>query len=332
MSKIDTIVISGGGIRSIAVIGTLKYLEQNNILLSIKKYAGSSAGAVLVLLLNIGYTPSEIYDSIFSQKSSMVYDNFIKIPYNLLVNYGLFSGVKIADYLSELIVKKGFDKNTSFKQLYEKTGKTIVLTGSSLTDRDTYYFNHHNTPEMKVIDAVRISIGIPLFFTSVKYTIDNISHVFVDGGMLNNFPLYYFDICDSMGKYILTCKELTVEKIKDDKLIKVNFKNIDYKENVIGIMLIDDNETRDVDNFYNDKTIITNFSQYITAFIDTILSKIETDNFINPLTGVKSNFFNRVITISIPKNITAINFNISETTKQLLINKGTIAAQEFFEI
>ena len=126
MSKIDTIVISGGGIRSIAVIGTLKYLEQNNILLSIKKYAGSSAGAVLVLLLNIGYTPSEIYDSIFSQKSSMVYDNFIKIPYNLLVNYGLFSGVKIADYLSELIVKKGFDKNTSFKQLYEKTGKTAV--------------------------------------------------------------------------------------------------------------------------------------------------------------------------------------------------------------
>lgn len=330
MSNVDTLIISGGGTRSIAIIGTLRYLETSGILNKIKKYAGSSAGAMISLLLNVGYTPDEIYNYVFTQDSSSVYDNYLKIPYNLLMHYGLFSGSKIVNSLNELINKKGFDKNISFKELHEKTNKILVLTGSSLTDRDTYYFNYITTPDMKVIDAVRISISIPLFFTSVSHTINNVNHLWVDGGLLNNFPIYYFDICDAKGKYMLTCKNLTMKKSMDDKLVKLEFKNINYNENVIGIMLIDDDEIRDPDNFFNGRNVITNFSQYITSFIDTVLSKIETDNFINPLTGVKSNFFNRVITINIPKNISTVDFNLKETTKQLLIYNGKIAAEDFF--
>lgn len=327
---IDTLIISGGGTRSIAVIGTLKYLEKNSLLQDIKKYAGSSAGAILSLLLNIGYTSQEIYDDVFSQNSSNVYDNMFKIPYNLLVNYGLFSGVKMINLLEKLIIKKGFKENITFKELYEQTNKIIVLTGSSLTDKDTYYFNYNTTPNMKVTDAVRISISIPLFFTSVQYSINNINHVFVDGGVLNNLPLFYFDLCDDNNKYFLTCKELTKYKIENQKLKVVKGYINNYNENVVGIMLIDDNETRDVDNFYTGNNIITNLSQFITSLIDTVLSKIETDNFVNPLTGVKNNFFNRVITINIPKNISAVNFNLPENIKQILINNGEKAAVEFF--
>lgn len=327
---IDTLIISGGGTRSVAVIGTLKYLEKNGLLQDIKKYAGSSAGAILSLLLNIGYTSQEIYDDVFSQNSSNVYDNIFKIPYNLLVNYGLFSGVKMINSLEKLIIKKGFKENITFKELYEQTNKIIVLTGSSLTDKDTYYFNYNTTPNMKVTDAVRISISIPLFFTSVQYYINNINHVFVDGGVLNNLPLFYFDLCDDNNKYFLTCKELTKYKIENEKLKIVKGYINNYNENVVGIMLIDDNETRDVDNFYTGNNIITNLSQFITSLIDTVLSKIETDNFVNPLTGVKNNFFNRVITINIPKNISAVNFNLPENIKQILINNGEKAAVEFF--
>jgi NTE family protein len=330
MSNIDTLIISGGGTRCIAVIGALKYLEKNGILSSITKYAGSSAGAMISLLLNIGYTPGEIYDNVFTQDSSSIYDSFFKVPYNLLVNYGLFSGNKIVSSLNELLIKKGYNNNITFKELYEKTNKILVLTGTSLTDRDTYYFNYQTTPDMKVIDAVRISISIPLFFTSINYSFNDVSHIFVDGGLLNNFPIFYFDICEHYGKYILTCKDLLKDKMIHDKLVKSNKTNINYNENVLGIMLLDDGETRNVNNYFISKNIINNFKEYITCFIDTVLSKIETDNFVNPITGIKNNFFNRVITINISKNISAIDFNLPDDKKLFLINNGMIAANEFF--
>lgn len=326
----DTLILSGGGAKSIAMIGALKYLEEHYILKNINKYAGSSAGSMLVLLLNLGYTSQDILDTIFTQDSSVVYDPIYKVPYNLFQHYGLCSGKKMISYLESLLLKKTFDKNITFYELYLKTNKILVITGTSLTDRDTYYFNYKTTPDMKVIDAVRISIAIPLFFTSVQYKIDNTMHTFVDGGLLNNFPIYYFDITNKLEKYILTCKELALYK----NIVKTNVHNnsLNYKYNVIGIMLLDDGETRDVNDFYQAvKTLsITNFYTFVSAFIDTVLTKIETSNFSNPLTGAKNNFFERVITINIPSNVSAVDFKLHDDIKRTLIKSGYDSTSNFF--
>ena len=47
-----------------------------------------------------------------------------------------------------------------------------------------------HTPRMRVVDAVRISMSIPLFFAAVR----NLrSDVYVDGGLFNNYPIKLFD-------------------------------------------------------------------------------------------------------------------------------------------
>lgn len=46
---------------------------------------------------------------------------------------------------------------------------------------------------MSVIKAIRISSSIPLYFTSVKHLHKSKEHLMCDGGLLCNFPLYYFD-------------------------------------------------------------------------------------------------------------------------------------------
>ena len=43
---------------------------------------------------------------------------------------------------------------------------------------------------MRVVDAVRISMSLPLFFAAIR---DPRGDVFVDGGLLNNFPIKLFD-------------------------------------------------------------------------------------------------------------------------------------------
>ena len=47
------------------------------------------------------------------------------------------------------------------------------------------YFSHIDTPQVKLCDAIRVSIGIPLLFTSVLYQ----GKRYCDGGIMNNFPI-----------------------------------------------------------------------------------------------------------------------------------------------
>ena len=325
IDEIDTLVCCGGGAKSIACIGALKILEKKGVLNNIIRYAGTSAGAILCVLLNIGFTPDEIENSIFSQNSSTVRDPLYKIPYNLMFNYGLYSGNKIIKYINSLFIQKGFDPNITFNQLYIKTNKIIVLTGTSISIRDTFYFNNFTSPDMKVIDALRISMSIPFYFTSVKYTIENKIHTFVDGGLLNNFPMYYFKICDLQGKYIYTYEELSISKM-EYQIQKVCLKC----SKSIGVLLLSDNETNDVNDFYKGYNLISSFSDYVQELMNTILNKIEQDNFINPLTGSKANFFENVICINIPNNISTIDFNLSKEIKDKLIQNGEDATNKFF--
>lgn len=323
--NIDTLCLQGGGCKDIVIIGALRILEERGILQNIKNYAGSSAGAIIITLLCIGYTPNEIEDTIFSQNSKLVNDLFIKIPFHLLFKYGLYDGMKMVKYIEKLFIEKGFDPNITFEQLNKRCNKILVLTGTSLNIMDTFYFNCHTTPDMKVIDALRISISIPLFFTSVEYIINSVKHTFVDGGVLNNCPMYYFNIVDETGKYILTCKELIKQKLLKDNIF------IDCS-NTIGIMYLDTDQSKNVDDFYQGFNIINNIYQYCVALLDTLLIKIQEDNFRNPLTGSKENFFRNIICVKLPFKVNAVNFDLPQEQKDLLVKAGEDAAKEYFNL
>jgi NTE family protein len=238
MEEIDTLIICGGGMKSCAIIGALNYLDEKGILKNIKKYAGTSAGSFIITLLVINYTPNEIEQTIFSQGNNLIKESYLKVLYNIFKSYGIYSADKMYKYLESLFEAKGFSKNITFKELYEKTGKLLTLTGTSLSEEDTFYFNCYTQPDMKIIDGVRISISIPIYFTSVKYTFNSQIHTLVDGGVLNNFPLYYYDICNLSDKWIFKSSDYQVEK---KNLLSKNLfmtKRTDFT-NTIGIILHD---------------------------------------------------------------------------------------------
>ena len=96
-------------------------------------------------------------------------------------------------------------------------------------------------------------------------------------------------------------------------------------------MLLENDENRDTDNFYTGFKMITNLKEYVISFIETILQKIEQDNFLNPLTGTKHNFFNDTITIKTPPEINIFKFNLSDSENKMLYDLGIKAANDFFE-
>ena len=62
MDEYNTLVLSGGGIKGLLILGALQYLYETGKLQkkNIRKYIGTSIGAIINVLLIIGYEPKEI--------------------------------------------------------------------------------------------------------------------------------------------------------------------------------------------------------------------------------------------------------------------------------
>ncbi|WP_243633289.1 patatin-like phospholipase family protein [Paenibacillus xerothermodurans] len=69
-----------------------------------------------------------------------------------------------------------------------KRYKEMSFVGTNVSTHFSVIFASSNTPKM--IDAVRISMSLPLFFQAVKWEND----YYVDGGVLMNYPVRMFDM------------------------------------------------------------------------------------------------------------------------------------------
>ena len=191
------LILSGGGIAGIVQIGALKALEEKNILKHITTYAGTSIGGHTCALLNIGYSPDEMYKFIklfyFSKLRSIKFSNF-------LTQYGLDNGEKYIILLEKLFNAKNISPSITFKELFEMTHINLILTAVCLNDKSTHYLSHKTYPNMKVITGIRMTTSIPIWFTPVMYN----NKLFIDGGTIDNYPIHLFrsNIDSVIGIYI----------------------------------------------------------------------------------------------------------------------------------
>ena len=81
-------------------------------------------------------------------------------------------------------------RERQLKKIEKKTGKKLYLYGTNLSTKFGEVFSVEHTPRTRIADAARISMSIPLFFAAVRNQRDD---VYVDGGVLNNYPLRLFD-------------------------------------------------------------------------------------------------------------------------------------------
>lgn len=205
----DILVLSGGSIKGIAQLGALHCLKKNKIIdKNIKTIASTSAGAITGVLYCVGYQPLEIYKILKLVDFGMIKNIN---PENIMSKYGLDDGVRVMLVIKKLITAKGYDQNITFLQLYKKTGITFIVTGTCINDKKIYYFSHKTSPNMIVMEAIRISISVPILFTPYEYE----GKMFIDGGCIDNFPIHLFekDIERVIGIY-LTEERQKIHQIK----------------------------------------------------------------------------------------------------------------------
>lgn len=227
----QNLVFSGAGVLGIAYIGVLDYLDKIRLLPQIQRLAGASAGAITCCLTSFNLPFEELKqmsdsldyskipgkdepskDSRFTKQVKAqldkVFDN-IDCVYRLINNYGWYSSAYFYDWIKEQIASQfnqtkkeppyTFEdfKNSEIHK-NQRPFKDLYIIGTDLCNSNSCIFSFENTPKMEVAEAVRISMSVPLFFESCRSsccptTPNGSPQIFVDGGLLYNFPIDYFD-------------------------------------------------------------------------------------------------------------------------------------------
>lgn len=175
----STLVLSGGGSKILILLGALIELHHKQLLLDIKHYYGTSAGAILSYLLCLGFTPKEIVERIIDENLIGRLSNF-KVS-NFLTNKYIVNLDPLSDFLYELSMQK----RGAIPTLGE-LDQDLTIVAYNLSTHTLTHFHKSTHPTISCLDAIRASCTVP--FVCQRYFIGE--DEYIDGGILDNFPIY----------------------------------------------------------------------------------------------------------------------------------------------
>jgi NTE family protein len=185
----SNIVLSGGGMGAISYLGCFKYIDEHkDIKRNIKNILGVSSGAIFSLFFIFDFTYTETIS--FLDKLKSVNMNIVNIKSILNLNkvFGFDNGDKLMDIVKLIYDLKNIDHDITFQEIAKKFGRNLIVATANISKGKLFYFCVDNTPEVRVIDAVKASSSIPFIFTPFIYN----DEFHVDAFIYNNFPITYF--------------------------------------------------------------------------------------------------------------------------------------------
>lgn len=178
-----TLVFSGGGTRCLVLAEILFLLERDGHLKDAVNFYGTSAGALLAAIYALCRSASRAKTILWE----LDFSSFRNIDvYNLL------------NFMNTWAMDDGVALQTSIDNLLESAvagGSSLLLRDvpslhicvADLTERKTLVLSGTNYPNMRIGEAVCVSMTLPIF---IKPFISPEGHLWVDGGVRANFPWF----------------------------------------------------------------------------------------------------------------------------------------------
>lgn len=266
---IKTLILSGGGVKGIAYIGVIKYLDElkqkGDVKFDINEMCCVSIGSLVGFLYLIGYTYEELYTEIMEKEIDSLKNFRMK---NLLEKYGMDNGKLITAWIETMMVKKNVSKDITLREIWLKYGINFRVVVTNVNKYCIEIFDYKKNPNLKVVKAIRMSTSIPFVFCAEKYN----NNIYVDGGVLNNYPIKLYEEYDDMSN-VLGCKLVTMGEFQDD----INYDIDSFESYLMHLMgCLFANKERDTTLAYKyvDHTICIH-AYKITQPINFILSDDE---------------------------------------------------------
>lgn len=213
------LVFQGGGVKAFAYRGVLEMLEERRILPQIERVAGTSAGAMMALLLSFRLSVADsfaIFNTLdFSRIPSMnsgrklwgdptgFFSSYLdKLTSNadafnrLVRRFGWYS-TEYSRLWIQKVVADQCDNNpeATFADFQRRGFRDLYIVVTNISQQKAELFSVETTPDVPVAYAVMMSQLIPLFFESMQFDGKSLGggDYFADGGVLNNYPIHVFD-------------------------------------------------------------------------------------------------------------------------------------------
>lgn len=192
-----SLAFEGGGVKGVAYAGALQVFDAAVGLDRVERVAGTSAGSITALLVALGYTPDEITSIVLELDFRRFQDGtFFTDAERLFEEYGWFPAFTATCLFECLVHQRLGDRLATFADLHARAAvdpafKDLYVVATDLERSDWRVFSHEDpaSADLPLAHAVRASMAIPFYFTAQE--IDG--HVFVDGGVLDNYPIELFD-------------------------------------------------------------------------------------------------------------------------------------------
>lgn len=226
---INKLAFSGGAIKGIAYVGVFKKIEEliyerkmeelkpdydkdrcDLPIFDVKTICCVSVGSIFSLIYLLKYSYVEMLEEVLNKRFDKLRD--IRIM-NFVSKYGLDSGASIMSWLQSLMVKKGIEPNITLREFYDLNGIDFQVMATNLNKYRYKRFNYEDTPDVKVLDAIRMSISVPFLFTINEYEGD----IYVDGGLIDNYPVRVFkdDLSHFLGFKLINHGEMDAHDVDE---------------------------------------------------------------------------------------------------------------------
>jgi predicted acylesterase/phospholipase RssA len=133
-----------------------------------------------------------------STTATLLKNNTYRALFSLVELGGLYSGDRFLNWMREKLDVGGRGLgDATMAQFHEQTGSDLTCVATDTVDGAPLNLNHRTAPDLPVIWAVRMSMGIPLVFQEVLWRAEwgtyrgrnIIGHSVVDGGLYSTLPL-----------------------------------------------------------------------------------------------------------------------------------------------
>jgi len=190
MSKISVdLCFSGSGCRFPALAGSLRALVMSDKY-EFARIAGVSGGSIVAAAFTVlrkVYGDERAVEMIETLCIETDFDSlFDKSPFFQAISFirklGLHSGNKVEEFIRTNI---GNDQMRQHPDLF--------IPATELKTKTMVVFNERTFPTVTIPIAIRRSISAPFYFVPKYRTIKEKLCCFVDGGIVNNYPIDMFD-------------------------------------------------------------------------------------------------------------------------------------------
>ena len=190
-TRIKYLVISGGGPVGLITYGAVRDLAKANLwkLSDLEGIYCCSIGAYLAIIISLGYEWDWLDDYLIRRPWEKIVSITAENLFSAFSEKGILGEQFITDALSPLLSAKGLDPLTcTLADLFSYNSIDIHLYTTNINSPllEKLDISHKTHPSMTIVKAVCMSSAYPLVFKPIFLADEG---CFIDGGLLNNYPL-----------------------------------------------------------------------------------------------------------------------------------------------